>query len=935
MANNKFSIGLVIGGVVSATVGAAFKDVEGRIGKLKKRGDEAKVLQGVIGETMRLRDEWKKASEAGESSARGLRNQLDRNLAALRKQGVEVGRLEDHYRTLGRTAQTAARQAKGLQQIEAGKAGLRSTAMQATVGTAAVALPTKVSADYQAIVRDIAIKAGVANKAEEVELNRGIISTAKDTGLARNEVADVLNNLVGAGMDLQEAARYSSVAAKFVVGQGADGTDTARMINALGQNAKITDPVVMQRALEAIAYQGQAGSFEASDMAKWFPELLAGMAKQGIYGMDAVTQLGSILQVQIKSAGSADEAANNLKNWMEKIGSGETVKAYKDAGIDYQKSLNSGLQSGMSTLEASFALAQKYIQKTDPKKAAAMAEAAAKINQETDPEKAKRMMQALEEAMRTGDLFADMQVKSALMAYMQNKALYEELKTQSADAAGILDQNLAERRETSSQKWKETANEIDDALRAIGDGLRPLTDGAADVLRATATGIGWIAEKVPSLALGATALAAGGFAITKAVAAIRVARGLYNVAKGAAGAAGVQRVFVTNPQAGAGDGGGSSVGSGAGDAARRNPRRSRLGRVGGLLGRAGRLASFGKGVPVLGAAVAALQIGSAVASDQAPEKKAEGVGSAVGGLAGGIAGAATGAALGAALGSIIPVVGTAIGGLVGGILGSLGGDALGAKVGSLFASKAQPDPAALPAEQGAPAEDREGGAAPVTPVPVEPRVTGNGAESLRVVPAPAEPAVSYDPKDPDSKDPFLVPALTANKVRFPGAPLTRPPSDPVVTRNDPEPLRVVPAPAEPAVSYDPKDPDSKDPFLVPALTAGKVRFPGAPLTRPPAGDSAALLGNLQPAGAVGPGLAQAGQMLGDYQRTADKPAPAKVEPASLKLDQRFDLSIPVTVQGDVADRQKLANELRPYFMQMMQDATRDLNARQLYDAPHL
>ncbi|WP_085625575.1 MULTISPECIES: phage tail tape measure protein [unclassified Pseudomonas] len=928
MANNKFSIGLVIGGVVSATVGAAFKDVEGRIGKLKKRGEEAKVLQGVIGETMRLRDEWKKASEAGEASARGLRNQLDRNLDALRKQGVEVGRLEDHYRTLGRTAQTAARQAKGLQQIEAGKAGLRSTVVQATVGTAALAVPTKVSADYQAIVRDIAIKAGVANKAEEVELNRGIITTAKDTGLARNEVAGVLNNLVGAGMDLQEAARYSSVAAKFVVGQGADGNDTARMINALGQNAKITDPQEMQRALEAIAYQGQAGSFEASDMAKWFPELLAGMAKQGIYGMDAVTQLGSMLQVQIKAAGSADEAANNLKNWMEKIGSSETVKAYKDAGIDYQKSLNTGLQNGMSTLESSFALAQQYIQKTDPKKAAAMAEAAAKINQETDPEKAKRMMQSLEESMRTGDLFADMQVKSALMAYMQNKALYEDLKTQSADAAGILDQNLAERRETSSQRWKETANAADDALRAIGDGLRPLTDGAADVLRTTANGIGWIAEKVPSLALGATALVAGGFAITKAVAAIRVARGLYNVAKGAAGAAGVQRVFVINPQAGGGKGDGP-IDSGLGDTARRNPRRSRWGRVGGLVGRAARLARFGKGIPVLGAAVAALQISNAVASDQTPEQKAEGVGSAVGGLAGGIAGAATGAALG----SIIPVVGTAIGGLVGGILGSLGGDALGAKVGSLFASKVQPDPAAAPAEQGAPAEGREGGA--VKAAPAESPVTRKDPEALRVVPAPAGSAVSYDPKDPNSKDPFRVPALTVDQVRFPGAPLTRPPVAPLVTRNDPESLRVEPAPTKPVASYDPKAPDSKDSFRVPAPTVDQVRYPGVPLALPSAGDSAALLGNLQPAGAVGPGLAQAGQMLGDYQRAADKPAPVKAEPASLKLDQRFELSMPVTVKGDVSDRQALAYELRPYFMQMIEDATRDLNARQLYDAPHL
>lgn len=78
-------------------------------------------------------------------------------------------------------------------------------------------------------------------------------------------------------------------------------------------------------------------------MARWFPELLAGMGKLGITGMDSVTQLGSMLQVQMKTAGGSDEAANNLKNWMEKIGSGDTVKAYQKAGIDYQGSMNTGL----------------------------------------------------------------------------------------------------------------------------------------------------------------------------------------------------------------------------------------------------------------------------------------------------------------------------------------------------------------------------------------------------------------------------------------------------------------------------------------------------------------------------------------------------------------------------------------------------------------
>ena len=69
-------------------------------------------------------------------------------------------------------------------------------------------------------------------------------------------------------------------------------------------------------------------------MARWFPELLAGIGKLGITGMDSVTQLGARLQVQMKTAGNSDEAAGNLKNWMEKIGSGDMVKAYKDAGIE-------------------------------------------------------------------------------------------------------------------------------------------------------------------------------------------------------------------------------------------------------------------------------------------------------------------------------------------------------------------------------------------------------------------------------------------------------------------------------------------------------------------------------------------------------------------------------------------------------------------------
>ncbi|WP_224791986.1 phage tail tape measure protein, partial [Pseudomonas fluorescens] len=554
---NKMALGLVIGGAVSSTVGAAFKDVESRVKKLSEQGKKARVLQSTIGETMRLRDEWKKAHDAGEKGAAALLGRLEKNLGVLRKEGVEVGRLAKEYDRLGRAGRSAELKAKGIGQIDQGKQKLRAGVAQGVVATGLVAATGKVSADYQAIIRDIAIKAGVARTAQEGDMSRGIIQTSKDIGMGRNEVADVVNQLVGAGMELKQAMEFAPVAAKFVVGQGSSGVDTAKMIQALQSNANITDPKMLEKALEAVAFQGQAGSFEASDMARWFPQLLASMEKQGITGMDAVTQLGAMLQVQMKTAGTSDEAANNLKNWMEKIGSGEVVDAYKKAGIDYQGSLNTGIQGGMSTLEASFGLAKRYIEATDPKKAAQMAEATARISKEANPEKAKAMLNSLEQALRTGDIFADMQVKSALTAYVQNKALYEQLKNEAAGASGILDKNLAERRDTSSQKWSETIQAGNDALRSVGDAIRPVTDALASGLTTVAKGFTKLSDESPNLVMGITALATGVSVVTSLLGALKIGRGMVNLARGGLGGrgdkGGVQEVFVTNAKGALGD----------------------------------------------------------------------------------------------------------------------------------------------------------------------------------------------------------------------------------------------------------------------------------------------------------------------------------------------------------------------------------------------
>lgn len=935
---NKLALGLVIGGAVNSSVGAAFKEVTGRIKRLEAEGNKARVLQRTIGDTIRLRDEWKKAHDSGAAGASKLLSRLNSNLDSLKKQGIEVGRLDKAYQSLGRTANKADLKAKGYQQLDAGKSGMKSTVGAAVVGVGALAVPTKVSADFGAIVRDIAIKAGIANKPQEKEMSQKIIATSHDSGMARNDVADVVNQLVGAGMELSKALEYAPVAAKFVVGQGSNGAETAKMINALGQNAKITDPGKMEQALEAIAFQGQAGSFEAVDMARWFPELLANMGKLGITGMDAVTQLGAMLQVQMKTAGGADEAANNLKNWMDKIGSSGTVDAYKAAGIDYQGSMQTGLQNGMSTLETSMALAQKYIQATDPKRAAAMAEATAKISQEADPAKAKAMMASLEEALRTGDLFADMQVKAALTAYMQNKELYSKLKNDAGSAKGILDKNLSERRETSSQKWAELAQSANDALRSVGDALRPVTDTVAEALTKVTKGITTLSDSSPGVVTGITAVGGGLLALSSLFSTVKLGKGLLNLARGSLGggkSGAVQKVFVTNAEDGGGDGEDSA------------PK-----------GKAGKALSL---VETGLKAVAAFKGTSGDGGDDGEGGKKPGkldvvsTGLELVSLVKDAAGGADGDAGGAGedgVKKVFVVNATALGG---GDAGGAGGQGGRRRRGRTSSRRRRP-----------PAPPRPPIPPPVPPLPRAGAlsrlgaVAGTAGKFGKLIPGGAlmesgamaldtyQNATTQDEKAEGygeaagslagtmagaaagaaigSVVPIIGTAIGGLIGAYLGSQggqmLGGAVGKSLFGGDEEKPT----APATPLLMSPRSGP------VVPSLATMSQSFNGAK------GSGALLMAS---------GATPQGPALGDVARSLAVPASTKAavavqpkepeKPAPTKVDQQFQysLNMPITVQGDVKDPQRMAQDLMPHMQRMMADAAKQNASNRLFDEPHL
>ncbi|WP_175908628.1 phage tail tape measure protein [Burkholderia sp. BCC1640] len=705
------ALGIVIGGAVSATFGKAITDTSSKIDAMKKRANDSRLWQRQIGETMRLQDEFRRLHLAGDSAADGIRRKLDSNLKSLRDAGIEVDRLDRAYARLGRTTRGLDLKVAGHERLAAGQEAGRGVIGDAVKLTAAVAVPATIAANYQAIIRDIAIKAGIARTKEEAAMGSRIRRDAAANGIGRNELADAVNQMVAGGMDLNRALDFAPLVAQFAIGQGATSVETAKMIQALQQNADIVDRKEMGKALESIAYLGKEGSFESVDMARWFPVLLAEMKKLGITGQDSVNQLGAMLQVQMKTAGSSDEAANNLKNWFSKIGSGETERNYAKAGVDYQAKMREAINKGWSPLEASFVLAKAYIERVDPAKAKQLATAAKQFNSEMDPAKRQAQMNAFAETMKTGDLFNDMQVKAALTAYMQNDELYAQLKRNAAQASGEIQKDLEARRETSKQIWSEVGQRWDDAMRSIGDALRPITDRIGEGAKGLGSGIQSVADAAPKATAAVVGIAGATLAFRGAKALWNIGRGAVDIARGtvlarggrlaagraagaggvagraldalggAAGAAGgVQRVFVVNlPGGGVGGGGlGDLLGGGrAGRAARGAARAGRIGRVFSA-GRAlfGRVAPYAGKLAVAGTVLklgfAARDAYAVASSTDTNTQKANRFAGIAGSLAGGVAGAKLGAMAGAFVGPI----GAAVLGVIGGAVGTFAGDKL-------------------------------------------------------------------------------------------------------------------------------------------------------------------------------------------------------------------------------------------------------------------
>lgn len=83
----------------------------------------------------------------------------------------------------------------------------------------------------------------------------------------------------------------------------------------------------MDKAMNALYLGGKMGSFELKDQAKWLPIQLASVGSLGYNNVEGIKRIAAMNQVAMRTAGTTDEAGNNIVNFTDKIASKDFADA--------------------------------------------------------------------------------------------------------------------------------------------------------------------------------------------------------------------------------------------------------------------------------------------------------------------------------------------------------------------------------------------------------------------------------------------------------------------------------------------------------------------------------------------------------------------------------------------------------------------------------
>lgn len=468
------------------------------------------------------------AQRSVQQATAATRREIDRLVPALqqvdRTGSATLQRLNGYMDRLARGVRTAG---AGAMQVGAG----------AAAGAYAADRVTKAPMDYSMRLAAMANTAFAERDAAGRIQGKGVLDAAiraavRTGGGKIDDAAGTLDSLIASGaVSRDQAIRMLPMLMRASTASGASAEQLGSISLRGMQTFGLTGDQVPE-ALNMAMAAGQAGGFELRDMAKWLPQAMAMGKQSGLSGIEGMRRILGSMQASVITAGTKDEAGNNLVNLLGKINSADTATDFKKLGYDLPGELARMRGKGVNSLDAfvSFVdeIASKDQQYMQLKK---------KLQQGgTTAQKAETMtaMADILQGKAVGQVVQDRQALMSLVAEMNNreyvKTVTDRTRKDTTAVGTAFDVISAE----TGFKKEQAANELtiagNEAFAKVAPAMNKVFETSSDVARQfpvlTTTAVGATA------ALGVFAAALGGGSL------IGLLRGGGAGAAGAAGAAG-------------------------------------------------------------------------------------------------------------------------------------------------------------------------------------------------------------------------------------------------------------------------------------------------------------------------------------------------------------------------------------------------------------
>ncbi|RSZ35074.1 MULTISPECIES: phage tail tape measure protein [unclassified Variovorax] len=341
------------------------------------------------------------------------------------------------------------------------------------------------------------------------ELDDIVVASMRAGGGKREDILGGLNDMLASGSVTPDQAKslLPTVSRYAAAGNASVGDLSTIVVRALQNGFKEADiPKMLDMALAA----GQAGGFELKDMAKWLPKLLASAQMSGLNGMEGYARILASAQGSVITAGSKDEAGNNLLNLLLKINSSDTAQDAKKLGIDLSGSLAAARAKGVNSLDAFVNLVDQIAGK-DPRLVALRKKASEAGSDEERKASLDSQVDILQ-GSAIGKIIQDRQALMPLIAELNKKDYIKGVNKTVLGANGQYgESNFALISQTADFKVQQSENE---KLIAQTNGL----GGANEAIGKLAEHTTQLYQKYPELGTAMETLKLGITALTAAAA---------------------------------------------------------------------------------------------------------------------------------------------------------------------------------------------------------------------------------------------------------------------------------------------------------------------------------------------------------------------------------------------------------------------------------